>query len=109
MTVGVGLEGDAELVARMAHASAGLLDLTDANRAISTAVYSQAGPDTPRATGALAGSAVITVTGSGWGIAYSKPYAVPVHAIRPWLITAAQQTDQLGILTEHVQQLLDGN
>lgn len=113
MTVGVGLEGGQELVARLAHAHDGILDLSPANRAIAEAVDRKATADTPRATGALAGSATITVTKDSWGIGYGKPYAVPVHwgtrymRARPWLVTAAENTDQLDMLADHVQQLLD--
>lgn len=111
MTVGVGLEGDQGLVARLAHARAGILDLSDANRDIAQAVDRAATP--PRATGALAASAVVTVTADSWGITYRAPYAVPVHwgtrymRARPWLTDAAQDTDQLGMLADHLQQLLD--
>lgn len=113
MTVGVELSGLPQLEARLLHASSGVMDLSDANRDIAKAVESQARPDAPRATGRLAGSDTITVTADSWSIANTQPYAVPVHwgtrymRARPWLVTAAQDTDQLGMLADHIQQLLD--
>lgn len=109
MSVGVGLAGDAELIARLDHAHAGILDLSDANRDAVRLVENKANTLVPRASGALAHSVTATVTGSGWGIAYSKPYAVPVHAVRPWLWGAATSTEDswMDALTEHVQQLLN--
>lgn len=111
MTVGVGLEGDQGLVARLAHARAGILDLSDANRDIAQAVDHTATP--PRATGVLAASSVVTVAADSWGITSRASYAVRVHwgtrymRARPWLTEAAQDTDQLGMLADHLQQLLD--
>jgi hypothetical protein len=115
MTISAGVAGDQELVARLARAHDGLLDLTDANRDLVKIVEREASADVPRSSGALAASETVTVSGDGWGIAYSKPYAVPVHwgtrylRARPWLMTAARSTEDrwMDQLTEHVQQLLD--
>lgn len=114
MTISAGVAGDQELVARLTRAHDGLLDLSDANRDLVRIVEKAAATDVPRASGALAGSETVTVTRDGWGIAYGKPYAVPVHwgtsymRARPWLMTAARDTEDKWMeqLTEHVQQLL---
>lgn len=113
MSVGVGLEGQQELLARLAHARAGVLDLTDANRDMAQTVLRDA--HAPRATGALDASGGVTVTAAGWGIDYGKPYAGYVHwgtrylRARPWLYDAAHATEDrwMDQLTEHAQQLLD--
>lgn len=115
MSVGVGLEGDDQLIGRLAHARAGILDLSDVNRSMGQLVDTAATVTVPRATGGLAASEQLTVTGTGWGITYGKPYAVPVHwgtrymRPRPWLMEAARSTEdrQLDLLTRHVQELLD--
>lgn len=115
MTVGVGLDGLPELVARLDRAHDGLLDLSGINRDMAQLVARKATPDTPRATGRLAGSATISATGTGWGITYGAPYSALVHwgtrymRPRPWLIEAARDTEDswMDALTEHVQQLLE--
>lgn len=107
------VDGVPELVDRLHHASAGLLDLTDANRDIASTVTRA--EKVPRASGALAASETVTVTGTGWGITYGKPYAVPVHwgtrylAARPWLWAAAHGTEDTWMdgFTRHVQNLID--
>lgn len=115
MDVDVELDGAQQLLARLARAHAGLLDLTDVNRTMAQLVERQATADSPRATGKLAGSAVIAAGPQSWGVNYTVPYAMPVHfgtahmRARPWLTTAARDTEELWMrdLTEHVQQLLD--
>lgn len=115
MTVGVALAGDTELVARLDHAHAGILDLSGANRHMAQLVERQAGADAPRATGALASSSTIQVGPTSWGVLYGKPYATPVHwgtrymTARPWLLQAARATEDswMDVLTEDVQQLLE--
>lgn len=113
MDLGASVDGLPELADRLTRARDGILDLTDVNRDIADTVAGNTST-VPRATGALAGSRTITVTSQGWGIAYVKPYAVPVHwgtrymTARPWLVQAAKDTDQLGMLADHVQHLLNG-
>lgn len=113
MSLGMGLEGDQELVARLAHAQAGILDLTDANRdAVNTVMRDVR---TPHKSGALDRANVTHASRAGWGITNAKPYAPPVHwgthvmRARPWLLEAARSTEDSWMdgLTSHVQQLLD--
>lgn len=115
MSLGAALEGDAELIARLQRAQAGLMDLTEANRDMARIVERKAQADVPRASGALADSETVTVTRDGWGLAYASGHAVPVHwgtrymRARPWAVTAARATEDswMDVLTQHVQQLLD--
>lgn len=115
MTSGMGLDGDQELLARLARARDGITDLTGYNRDTAQLVDHKATADVPRHSGALADSASITVSRDGWGISYSKAYASPVHwgtrlmVARPWLLEAARSTEDSWMdgLQEHVQQLLD--
>lgn len=115
MAAGVDVDGVTELVARLDHARAGIVDLSAPNADMARMVEGEAGRGVPRASGRLAASAVVTVTGTGWGVAYREPYAMPVHfgtrymRARPWLTTAATRTEErwMDTLTEYVQQLLD--
>lgn len=111
----VGLEGVAQLAARLARVHDGVLDLSEPNRAMGQLVARAATVTAPHRSGALAASDTLTVTGSGWGIAYGQPYAMPVHfgtrymRARPWLTTAARDTENswLDVLTQHLQTLMD--
>ena len=115
MDVDVETDGLPQLVDRLSRAHDGILDLSEPNAQAARLVGGQADGTVPRATGALASSRTVTVTGSGWGIGYGKPYAPMVHwgtrtmRARPWLMLAARDTESTWMddLTEHVQQLLD--
>jgi len=108
-------EGVPQLVDRLDRASAGILDLSEPNAQAARLVGGDADASVPRHSGALAGSRTITVSGTGWGIAYGKPYAGFVHwgtrtmPARPWLIRAARDAEPTWMddLTTHVQKLLD--
>ena len=113
MDLGVELAGLSELDARLAHARAGLLDLTDVNREASRLAL--ASSRAPRRTGALAAADRADVTRTGWGLVNGQPYAVPVFggtptmSARPWLLGAATGTEAAwtDLYATHVQQLLD--
>lgn len=113
--LGVDVDGEDELLARLVHARAGILDLTDANRDAVRLVSSGADPTAPRKTGALAAGTITTAGPSGWGLTNATAYAVPVHwgtrhmRARPWLLDAAKAAEGqwMGQLTDHVQRLLD--
>ena len=115
MTISAGVEGSEQLAARLTRAHDGVMDLSEPNRQAAQLVAHKATLLVPKATGALGDSDTITVTGSGWGIAYGKPYAPKVHwgtrlmRPRPWLTDAARATEDswMDVLTDHVQQLLD--
>lgn len=111
--LGVDETGGPELLARLAHAHDGILDLADANRdAVQLVARSL---HTPHATGALEAHNQATATGTGWGIANGLPYAPPVHwgtrymRARPWLLDAARSTEDewMDGYEKHVQSLLD--
>lgn len=113
--MGAELDGQSDLDSRLARARDGILDLSEVNHQLAQLVDTQATKLVPRASGGLADSDSVTVTRDGWGIAYSKPYSVPVHwgtrymRARPWLVDASKATEdsQLDLLTGHVQKLLD--
>ena len=110
---GIGLDGLAELEARLTHARDGILDLSDVNAAAVNLVFRNV--QTPHRTGALAAANVTESHATGWGISNGQPYAPPVHwgtrymRARPWLLDAAKSTEDAWMddLTQHVQQLLD--
>ena len=111
----VELDGLPALVDRLARAHDGILDLSEPNAQAARLVAGDADARVPKATGALAASRTISVSGTGWGIGYGRPYAALVHwgtrymRARPWLIQAARDAEPTWMddLTEHVQHLLD--
>lgn len=115
MDVDVETDGLPELVGRLSRARDGILDLSEPNAQAARLVAAQADGAVPKATGELAASRTVTVTGTGWGIGYGKPYAPFVHwgtrrmRARPWLTDAARDTEPTWMddLTTHVQHLLD--
>jgi hypothetical protein len=112
---GVELAGLSDLTDRLAHARAGVLDLTDVNRDAAQLVATEADPTAPRKTGRLASSTTIVATADSWGLANGQPYFLPVHwgtrymRAQPWLQTAADTTTDRWqqLLADHLQQLLD--
>lgn len=117
MTVGgVEVVGLPQLVARLDHAHDGLLDLTPANRDAAQLAATEADPSAPRKTGRLASSTTVVATADSWGLANGRTYFLPVHwgtrymTARPWLLNAVTRTEDrtTQLLTDHVQQLLDG-
>jgi HK97 gp10 family phage protein len=117
MSVGMSVEGQEQLLARLAHAHDGIAGLTDVIRDMAQLVAREADSRTPTATGGLANNNRSTATATGWGATNGEPYAGFVHwgtkimKARPWLLEAARATEDswMDQLTNHVQQLLDGN
>lgn len=114
---GVDVDGLDDLLGRLDHARAGLLDLTDANRDMAQVVVREADSRTPTATGGLHNNNRAVATATGWGATNGEPYAGYVHwgtrymTARPWLLEAARATEDtwMDLATDHVQRLLDGN
>lgn len=117
MSDAVELDGLAQLQDRLAAASAGLLDLSPANRVMASTVDRAASALVPRRSGRLAGTGAVAVGPDGWTMTYGAPYAAFVHwgtrymRARPWLAEAVNRTEEewSAQLAHHVQGLLDGN
>lgn len=109
MPTGAQLRGADTLVRTLDDAAGRLEQLTDAEHAAGQLIAETGSRSAPRDTGRMAAAHGYTVVEATVTVAVATPYAVIVHARRPWLTdTVAAQTDRIADLyLEDVDDALD--